>query len=785
MTWRGRITATVLALGVLAYAGGASALADAYFEVHTFVEWEDALLTGNVVPISPVNWDIYMDEWAMYTEEGDPYPPNEFRPATLYAYEGPDFERAGLVMAWGEDDPPAGDYATAWEWDYLVDPDLSNAVVTMTVYPPSYLGGGGITQISFGIRDINGNSRSWRWNVPGTIPWDVGTPVTVDCSKTGVNATSPVADAYMNNPAFDITQAQFLIADENGQLIGGPLPVPPAGGPAGAIWNYWYDVTVKPKSYGQYAFEFSLDIGSDTELSDPFMDGDEVFDPGDVYWWKGAVFPNPTNGFKDDVRIFGYDPDPDPLIPTRVPVGMGTIQDYYDYFDLDGHDQLDVDLREWIPPEQHLTWPIPQFTSNCIYTVDHLMISYEDDQAPGWPANDVPVTASSPAGFIRGMSGANDEILGVDVGPVVGMPPYPVMMSYPIADEVTVHQSMFPNPDAGDIDDDDVDSLDIVPHEDECPEWYFSPDHEAHLGLDPGGIYLVLSPGFVQVVDEFIHLGIPEDTDIDAFEFVWIEDQNVAGALSLAVAYSVDDDDPLTLGVDESGGLDPKMIYASYMTGWSFPLLMNPLDDDVDALTAWLESLEEEQTEACCLPDGTCLDVTATDCINNYGGMPMGPGTTCATLPPTIIVDPAGVAACENDNVTLSVTVCGAAPMVYQWYKDGAILFGETNPTLILLDIRPADAGAYYVDVSNPYGGPISSATANVTVQAKADANCDGFVDNFDIDAFVLALTGGQAAWEAVYTCEYFCANDINRDGGVDNFDIDPFVACVLAGGCP
>ena len=106
------------------------------------------------------------------------------------------------------------------------------------------------------------------------------------------------------------------------------------------------------------------------------------------------------------------------------------------------------------------------------------------------------------------------------------------------------------------------------------------------------------------------------------------------------VAYSVDDDDPLTLGVDESGGLDPKMIYASYMTGWSFPLLMNPLDDDVDALTAWLESLEEEQTEACCLPDGTCLDVTATDCINNYGGMPMGPGTTCATLPPTIIVDP-------------------------------------------------------------------------------------------------------------------------------------------------
>ena len=53
------------------------------------------------------------------------------------------------------------------------------------------------------------------------------------------------------------------------------------------------------------------------------MDGDEVFDPGDVYWWKGAVFPNPTNGFKDDVRIFGYDPDPDPLIPDACSRGNG------------------------------------------------------------------------------------------------------------------------------------------------------------------------------------------------------------------------------------------------------------------------------------------------------------------------------------------------------------------------------------------------------------------------------------------------------------------------------
>ncbi|MGE0480704.1 MAG: hypothetical protein AB7Q17_09555 [Phycisphaerae bacterium] len=66
-------------------------------------------------------------------------------------------------------------------------------------------------------------------------------------------------------------------------------------------------------------------------------------------------------------------------------------------------------------------------------------------------------------------------------------------------------------------------------------------------------------------------------------------------------------------------------------------------------------------------------------------------------------------------------------------------------------------------------------------VTQVGDANCDGLVNNFDIDAFVLALTGGQTAWEAAFSCNYLCANDANGDGVVNNFDIDPFVA-ILAG---
>lgn len=57
-----------------------------------------------------------------------------------------------------------------------------------------------------------------------------------------------------------------------------------------------------------------------------------------------------------------------------------------------------------------------------------------------------------------------------------------------------------------------------------------------------------------------------------------------------------------------------------------------------------------------------------------------------------------------------------------------------------------------------------------------ADVNCDGEVNNFDIDAFVIALTSA-AQYESTYpACEQSLA-DVNRDGLVNNFDIDPFIS--------
>ncbi|MGE0480862.1 MAG: hypothetical protein AB7Q17_10370 [Phycisphaerae bacterium] len=58
------------------------------------------------------------------------------------------------------------------------------------------------------------------------------------------------------------------------------------------------------------------------------------------------------------------------------------------------------------------------------------------------------------------------------------------------------------------------------------------------------------------------------------------------------------------------------------------------------------------------------------------------------------------------------------------------------------------------------------------------DLNCDGMVNNFDIDPFVLALTD-PAAYEAAHPGCDIRGADTNDDGQINNFDIDAFVALV------
>lgn len=102
--------------------------------------------------------------------------------------------------------------------------------------------------------------------------------------------------------------------------------------------------------------------------------------------------------------------------------------------------------------------------------------------------------------------------------------------------------------------------------------------------------------------------------------------------------------------------------------------------------------------------------------------------------------------------------------------------------------IADLNAGTYWVVVA-PDGAATVPCGARYTLRSRraalyGDMNCDGAVNNFDIDSFVLALIDPPAYAAAYPTCNRL-NGDVNRDNAFNNFDIDPFVNCIVASPAP
>ncbi len=361
-------------------------------------------------------------------------------------------------------------------------------------------------------------------------------------------------------------------------------------------------VPVETESYNAL---FSLDIGSDTEISDPLPDGNEYFDPGDMYPNSSVLLPSPTP-WLDDLSIFGHDPNPiviPPFNPAPVGSGLSPADVQGIYFDLDGSDLIQFDLQGALPIPGDPS--IAFFNDSCIYEAEYIFMSFDDDTVTfyTYPVS-VPVDSHSPVmNIIYSDMGNQDEIQEFDHDP---MPVSGIYFQKDIVSEAVLHANLAPDPPAINEQDDDVDALDFIPVYNgtytPCTQWYFSADAEASYNhpvlfpnfmLDPATIYTTSPAGPVPVIDS-THHDLPSGTDIDAFEFAWVWDNN-QNRYGLALLFSVDDDDTLT-GLDESGGLDPRMIYYSFMNGSSQEFSAYPNEDDIDALAVWKNSLNGTPT---------------------------------------------------------------------------------------------------------------------------------------------------------------------------------------------
>ncbi len=72
---------------------------------------------------------------------------------------------------------------------------------------------------------------------------------------------------------------------------------------------------------------------------------------------------------------------------------------------------------------------------------------------------------------------------------------------------------------------------------------------------------------------------------------------------------------------------------------------------------------------------------------------------------PSLLASPVSITTITNGgSAVLGVDVFGSGPLTFTWYRDGVELAGETGSQLVLDAADIADAGKYYVRVSNAFG---------------------------------------------------------------------------------
>lgn len=100
---------------------------------------------------------------------------------------------------------------------------------------------------------------------------------------------------------------------------------------------------------------------------------------------------------------------------------------------------------------------------------------------------------------------------------------------------------------------------------------------------------------------------------------------------------------------------------------------------------------------------------------NSQGNVTSAPATLAVADPPVITSQPQSLNVDPGGPATFSVTATGAAPLSYQWTKNGAAINGATNATFTIASVTASDAGTYRVTVTN-VASTVTSLPATLSV---------------------------------------------------------------------
>jgi len=107
---------------------------------------------------------------------------------------------------------------------------------------------------------------------------------------------------------------------------------------------------------------------------------------------------------------------------------------------------------------------------------------------------------------------------------------------------------------------------------------------------------------------------------------------------------------------------------------------------------------------------------------------------------PSILSPPQGVSAPVGGTANFNVSAVGAAPLTYQWTRNGFNISGATNSTLTLTNLKSTDEGKYQVLVTNPASSILSDEATLVVVPVQTIQLTAGALSANG--AFALHLTG-------------------------------------------
>jgi len=108
-----------------------------------------------------------------------------------------------------------------------------------------------------------------------------------------------------------------------------------------------------------------------------------------------------------------------------------------------------------------------------------------------------------------------------------------------------------------------------------------------------------------------------------------------------------------------------------------------------------------------------------------------GTATVTVSTGPSITSHPSSQSKCVGESVTFSVSASGAAPLSYQWRKDGGDVPGATDSSYSIGSVSAGDAGDYDCVVSNDCGSEISNA-ATLTVLSGPEVVNGSFEDGLN-----------------------------------------------------